>query len=670
MGIHLQNAAKRIFRSTKLNHSYIEAISNSIDSIKERGLHETFTPQIDIILNKENDIIKSIKIIDNGIGFNDKNMDSFNTIFSDNKSVYGGKGCGHLSWIVEAERAEINSIYKDENNHSCKRVIQFDQNYFQSDEKDITTQLSNHIDMKTEVHIININDTRKIKNETIINNIISTFIIDFIEGNIIFNIYSDNQLTSINEYFAENIYNFTEDDTITAQIENKDVRGQVNAKIIRVSEKLIKESNIVLSAHNRKVLELNLNKYVPFLPTLFSNENSNRYCIIVWLYADILDERVNESRVGFNNIGDRVAGTIEDYDPIFITYHELLYNIKDELKELFYNDIEQLNIQKESLISDIIREEPSLHYIARNQDILSQLTEEDMKSQEKLIEKLTSLYRKEKTSLNKVIKNARELYKDQNNYEQFFAVLKDKISIITNIASHELSQYVSYRKVIIELLKDYTLYNIDKNNIENEDVFHQIIFPMRQEDSRINQKIDYYQHNLWLVDERLSYYYAIASDKQFSKIEFIDNTSNRRADLFVALTNNKEDISSFVLVEFKKPKRDDYTSSDNPIEQILDYVDIIRSGKCNIKKYKHGNYYNDPITLDSNIPIYAYIIADITPSLEKISDRRQLNVFKGQSGMKYIYGIIENTYITIKSYDSLLKDAQLNNKAFFDMLGI
>lgn len=670
MGIHLQNAAKRIFRSTKLNHSYIEAISNSIDSIKERGLHETFTPQIDIILNKDNDIIKSIKIIDNGIGFNDKNMDSFNTIFSDNKSVYGGKGCGHLSWIVEAERAEISSIYKDEMNHFFKRVFKFDQNYFQSDDKDITTQLSNHIDMKTEVHIINIKDTRKIKNETIINNIISTFIIDFIEGNIIFNIYSDNQLTSINEYFAENIYNFTEDDTITAQIENKDVRGQVNAKIIRVSEKLIKESNIVFSAHNRKVLELNLNKYVPFLPTLFSNENSNRYCIIVWLYADILDERVNESRVGFNNIGDRVAGTIEDYDPIFITYHELLYNIKDELKELFYNDIEQLNIQKESLISDIIREEPSLHYIARNQDILSQLTEEDMKSQEKLIEKLTSLYRKEKTSLNKVIKNARELYKDQNNYEQFFAVLKDKISIITNIASHELSQYVSYRKVIIELLKDYTLYNIDKNNIENEDVFHQIIFPMRQEDSHINQKIDYYQHNLWLVDERLSYYYAIASDKQFSKIEFIDNTSNRRADLFVALTNNKEDISSFVLVEFKKPKRDDYTSSDNPIEQILDYVDIIRSGKCNIKKYKHGNYYNDPIIIDSNIPIYAYIIADITPSLEKISDRRQLNVFKGQSGMKYIYGIIENTYINIKSYDSLLKDAQVNNKAFFDMLGI
>lgn len=70
------------------------------------------------------------------------------------------------------------------------------------------------------------------------------------------------------------------------------------------------------------------------------------------------------------------------------------------------------------------------------------------------------------------------------------------------------------------------------------------------------------------------------------------------------------------------------------------------------------------------MPIYAYIIADITPSLEKISERRQLNIFKGQFGMKYIYGIIENTYITIKSYDSLLKDAQLSNKAFFDMLGI
>ena len=39
----------------------------------------------------ENNTIRSIKIIDNGIGFNDKNFKSFQTAFFDNKSLSGAK---------------------------------------------------------------------------------------------------------------------------------------------------------------------------------------------------------------------------------------------------------------------------------------------------------------------------------------------------------------------------------------------------------------------------------------------------------------------------------------------------------------------------------------------------------------------------------------------------
>jgi hypothetical protein len=37
-------------------------------------------------------------------------------------------------------------------------------------------------------------------------------------------------------------------------------------------------------------------------------------------------------------------------------------------------------------------------------------------------------------------------------------------------------------------------------------------------------------------------------------------------------------FSSVVLIEFKRPLRDDYTDEDNPITQVYEYAELINSG--------------------------------------------------------------------------------------------
>lgn len=73
---------------------------------------------------KNKDII-SFEIEDNGIGFNERNFESFLTSESDYKLARGGKGIGRFSWLKAFERAEIKSIYTDENNVRKQREFTF-----------------------------------------------------------------------------------------------------------------------------------------------------------------------------------------------------------------------------------------------------------------------------------------------------------------------------------------------------------------------------------------------------------------------------------------------------------------------------------------------------------------------------------------------------------------
>lgn len=117
-----------------------------------------------------------------------------------------------------------------------------------------------------------------------------------------------------------------------------------------------------------------------------------------------------------------------------------------------------------------------------------------------------------------------------------------------------LSKYILHRKTVIDILDK----NIRRNNlgeIAKEETIHRLIFPLRS----TSDDIDYEDHNLWLIDERLAYHQYMASDKPFNKLEIIDADSTERPDLIsfhdyfenkFAFSDSPSRFQSVVIIEF------------------------------------------------------------------------------------------------------------------------
>lgn len=55
--------------------------------------------------------IESARVEDNGCGFTQRNMESFETAYSTAKADRGGKGVGRFSWLAVFRHAGITSVY-------------------------------------------------------------------------------------------------------------------------------------------------------------------------------------------------------------------------------------------------------------------------------------------------------------------------------------------------------------------------------------------------------------------------------------------------------------------------------------------------------------------------------------------------------------------------------
>ena len=114
-----------------------EAVVNSIHSLEEKGnlssngeiiitVHRS--TQSNLNLNDEKNLgeITGFTISDNGIGFNDQNMNSFETLDSDHKIDKGCRGVGRLLWLKAFETVQVESFFQDIQGNSYKRQFTFD----------------------------------------------------------------------------------------------------------------------------------------------------------------------------------------------------------------------------------------------------------------------------------------------------------------------------------------------------------------------------------------------------------------------------------------------------------------------------------------------------------------------------------------------------------------
>ena len=161
----------------------------------------------------------------------------------------------------------------------------------------------------------------------------------------------------------------------------------------------------------------------------------------------------------------------------------------------------------------------------------------------------------------------------------------------------------------------------------------------------------------------------LATLKSISSVPDLDIDSPLRPDLLVffesAIAVVEEDApfnGGVVIFEFKRPMRDHYSESDNPIDQVLRYAEEIKSGR---RIDKDGR----PFRVSPATPFYCYIVADITHKLEQ--QARYANLRATPDGAGYFgYNEIVGAYIEILSFEKLVQDSKKRNRVLFERLNL
>ena len=118
--INLEGRVKKV-KTKNFLISLFEAISNSIHAIEDRDqvkgeikVEIIRDPRQLLLEKEENPPITGFIITDNGVGFNNENMSSFEESDSVYKIKKGGKGIGRISWLKFFEKTRIVSIFTDQ----------------------------------------------------------------------------------------------------------------------------------------------------------------------------------------------------------------------------------------------------------------------------------------------------------------------------------------------------------------------------------------------------------------------------------------------------------------------------------------------------------------------------------------------------------------------------
>lgn len=494
MEVLTKQIVKKLPKNLRLISIVQEAITNSIQA--NANQIEVFFETIDNNLIEGTNLkVKRVIVCDNGEGFTDDNIKSFNQFMSDYKYNLGCKGIGRFTYLTICSNIEIFS-------HNKNKPIKFNftldtqaivpQNCFEFTTLNQTKIVFNDIQNKT------ISCDLKQEVKLIVEHFISTFkfMVDD-KKNVLIKIFLNNDFI---EKIDSNRYGkgFT-DDYFEIQL------GEIIEKFNVSYKKQGSSIKGFYCANKRSVKEdgLEIN---------FRTKNDSG--LLFFVTSNFFDENVNDERTDF---------TIKDEDKnlMYLDWNTINKHLFAKINTICKNegiDIEEISIKNKN---ESIKNAPYLAaYISKSKNMATSAS---------IIKEAKELFELDKS----YIRNTKNI--NNSDYEE---------RLYTSNQA-ELAEYFFDREKIIKDIKN-TIDDTAKKR--NETIIHDKI--MKRKTSDKNQ-LDYKNSNLWLFDERFMTYTYAYSDNTINKIlQLSDNDKNIRPDICI-FTKSKKDASEIVLIELK-----------------------------------------------------------------------------------------------------------------------
>ncbi len=626
-----------------------ETIMNSIHAIEERfGKNNFAKGEISIeIMRDKNGENTGFIVTDNGIGFNNANLESFQKMDSQKKVKLGGKGVGRLLWLKVMKEVRISSTFSEDK--KCKN-LKFD---FTAQDPLLNMQLTDVTDISKIGTRVELHPYRGAyatclpkRSATIVNRVLAHFIRFFINISHPKITIIDKEELDLFEKFSGSIER-DKDYAFEVLIANEQRSFTLHCFLLpkEISDDEVSTNALYLGANGRAVERVDLDTALGFRAV------EGKFAFLGYVESDVLDDSANDTRTDFSL--DKK------------TIDEIINEAKNCAKDFLDPEIQQVRVRQRKAVIAIRKEHPRFLSVTQNMDeFMTRLRLSTQKEEDIYLELSRRTYRQYTTRKNGYAASVKHNLSDikEKSAEWVKGLQVESMS--------SLAEYVKRRELILKEFKKSLQYtNIEEEKSAYEEVIHNIICPM----GASKEDLNYEDHNLWILDDRLAFFTYFNSDKKLIKQVKNPESPNSRPDLtaFEMLEEgfgfqNNDASQPVTIIEFKRPKRDDYTPNDNPIEQVRNYVENIKKSEQVIK---HDGTPLRPI--DETTQFHCHIIADITPTLKEAMKRAGGGFHKKTgAGCYYKWDEAYKIFIEISSFAEVLKSAEARNEAFFRKLGL
>ncbi|MFD6693799.1 ATP-binding protein [Micromonospora aurantiaca (nom. illeg.)] len=601
--------------------------------------------------------IVGFAVEDNGVGFTPDNMDSFETLDSDYKAGMGCRGVGRLLWLKAFERISIRSAYKNEGGDLCTRQFRFSVDR----EVEHIEPPGGFSDTGTVVHLDGFRNSFQ-RNapksvEAIAREVFEHCIWYFLRpGGAPEVVVVDEEVVSLNKLMEDFVFSGLPTSTIA-----------VKGRKFEMVNLCLKSSTrnpmprLLWCAASRVVVEENLTGKIPGLYGRLKDDAATEFTYVCYLSSDYLDRHVRADRTAFD-IDERVVGTTLNDD---ISLEDIRSAVLQEVERLLSDPLAAARDEGKARVNEFVsKRAPRYRPVLSRLESLGVTVDPSIKDPD--LELL--LHRNLQKLEAEAIAEGQAVFAEAGStpLEDYQERLNRYLDAVKDINQSDLAAYVSRRRVILDILFKIIRAN-EQGRYSREDAIHSLIMPMRTDSGEIGTDAS----NLWIIDERLAFHDYLASDKTLKSMPITGSESTREPDLLSTrlvdtpvLTAEGEalPLPSIVVVEIKRPMRNDASEDRDPILQSLDYVKRVRSGGVLTASGR-------PIPASQDSPAFCYVLADLTPTL--VSRCEYANLRRTHDGLGY-FGFNEpaKAYIEVMSFDRLINSATERNRAFFDKLGL
>lgn len=664
--VNIKRLVENIRSGTNIYTPLVELVVNAIQAIEEKGI-ENGLVEIEVLRNGQPDLTDRLEDVDgfivkdNGIGFTQANRDAFDTLYTEKKVTDGGKGFGRFTCLKYFDRMKVTSAFADGDTYQNR-------SFSMGLDKDIIVdeQVSASAAQDTGA-VVEISGIKSVKVpdkglETISRVVVERLLPYFVDKErvcprvVIRDAKNPSGALPLNDYLSKEnsqIVEMAVDDG-TFSLTAFDQKKTFQVRVFKFYSPRAAKSKVSLVAHRREVTDNPLQSYIPefaeefFEPAADQDTTKGRNFVIkAYVFGDYLNDNVSLERgeFRFQTDADLLNG---------ISQTQIEQRAAEIAQSAVGTEIVERKERKAARIAAYVASEAPWHRTLSNEVDFSTLPMQpsnqdiELHLQKKKFEKELSTRTQVAALLN--TENPDELG------EQIAKVIEN----ISDTSKNDLIHYVSMRKCVLDLFSKSLEIRADGKHQSEGDV-HDIIM-QRKKDS---EELDYDAHNLWILDERLNFSSYVASDKPIGKANG-DRTDITIYNRPVAFRGENEASNPITIFEFKKPQRDNFadpSSREDPVQQIVRYVNQIREGKF---KTPLGR----DIIVNETTPFYGYVVCDLTAKVKKwLQYEKDFTSMPDGLGWFKWFGN-NNLYMEVISWTKLLRDAEMRNKIFFRKLGI